>query len=380
MLARSLIGAAVVVYLVVLGCVMFPSDAPAKKLSTDSPQAGSAAGGSGSGAPTRMSGSLPYKGAAIQIQRVDWIDKYKKCIDEIAAVGCDTVSFVVDTRMENGHTSEIWLDMRLTPTPEKLAELIQHAKSKNLRVIVMPVVLLDKPEGTEWRGTLKPPSWAAWFESYRSMLTHFAWVCEQNKVDVLSVGSELVSAEKEKTEWVNTIHAVREVFHGQLTYSANWDHYTSVPFWDQLDLIGMNSYYTLGNDRNVTVDEIVSRWKDIQRDLLPFQKKVAKPLILLEASWCSMANAAHEPWDYTRTELEADNDLQKKLYEGFFRAWYRQPALGGFVVWEWPPGDGGKAVRENLTEDEYNQAVKGYTPENKPAQEVLKEWLAKPWK
>ena len=42
---------------------------------------------------------------------------------------------------------------------EKLAELIQHAKSKKLRVILMPIVLLDKPEGNEWRGTIKPPDW-----------------------------------------------------------------------------------------------------------------------------------------------------------------------------------------------------------------------------
>jgi hypothetical protein len=267
--------------------------------------------------------------------------------------------------------------MRKTPTPEKLADLIQHAKSKKLRVILMPIVLLDKPEGTEWRGTIKPPVWEDWFDSYREMLLHFAWIAEQNKVDVLSVGSELVSAEKERGEWRKTINAVREVFNGQLTYSANWDHYKSIPFWDQLDLIGMNSYWSLDEDppgsRNhmkekVTVEKVVENWSYIQEDLLAFQKQMGKPILFLEVGWCSLGNAAHEPWDYTRTDdFEQDKELQRKLYEGFFKAWHDKRGLGGFVCWEWTPGD--------VADDD-----KGYTPEDKPAQDVLREWLAKPWK
>ena len=367
MLARGLIGAAILVYVIVLGCVLLPGDAPAKKLSTESPNSSPNDGSAQSVRNVKLLDALPYRGAGMQIQRVDWIERYKHSMDEIAALGFDTVSLVVDTRLENGKSSSIWLDMRMTPTPDKLADLIQHAKSKGLRVILMPIVLLDNPVGNEWRGTLKPEYWPDWFKSYTSMMIHFAWIAEQNKVDVLSVGSELVSSEREKGEWKKLIRAVREVFHGQLTYSANWDHYTSIPFWQDLDLIGMNSYYKLGEDRNVTVDEIVRRWKDIQKDLIAFQQKVGKPLLFLEVGWCSLSNAADEPWDYTKTELDVDLDLQKRLYEGYFQSWYRNPALGGFIIWEWTPEDGGP--------DD-----KGYTPENKPAQQVVKEWLAKPWR
>jgi hypothetical protein len=375
MLGRGIIGAAIIIYLVVLGCLLMPGEAPAKKLSTEAPkERGRALSG-------KFAEALPYKGAAMQIQRMDWIDKYKHSIDEIAAQGFDTVSLVVDTRQETAESEHIYLDMRMTPTPEKLADIIGHAKSKGLRVIMMPVVLLDEPGERDWRGTIRPSDWDKWFDNYRAMLTHFAWVAEQNKVDVLSVGSELVSTERDRAQWRRTISAVRDVFHGQLTYSANWDHYTSIPFWDQLDLIGMNSYYKLGEDRNVKVEEIVKRWRDIQKDLLAFQQKVGKPILFLEIGWCSLENAASEPWDYTRVEKDRDDELQKKLFEGFFRGWYRENGLGGFVVWEWPPGDGGKATMETCaTKDEFDQATKGYTPENKPALEVIREWLAKPWK
>jgi len=366
MVGRGIIGIAVLVYAVVLGCVLWPGGATGERVASASehlPQVNGAAGAAVG------KGVLPFRGAAMQIQRVDWTEEYKKSIDEIAAIGLDTVSFVIDTRQENGTSNRIYLDMRMTPSPEMLGVLIDHAKSKGLRVVLMPIVLLDNPIGDEWRGKIAPRGegggWDEWFDSYRNMITHFAWIAEGHKVDVLVIGSELVTTENKLDQWTRTIKAVRKVYSGMLTYSSNWDHYTAVPFWDQLDLIAMNSYWKLGDNRKVPVEEIERRWKDIQRDLLSFQREVKKPLMFLEVGWCSLANAAHEPWDYTKTTEALDLDLQRKLYEGFFRSWHGNPQFGGFMVWEWTPGDGG-------LED------KGYTPENKPAEKVLKEWIAKP--
>src|SRR5207248_493846 len=116
---------------------------------------------------------------------------------------------------------------------------------------------------------------------------------------------EFVSAEKQVEQWAKTIRFVRERFHGRLTYSSNWDHYTSVKFWDQLDLIGMNSYWTFGtkgSDENPSVDQIKKRWTEIQGDLLKFVNKTRKPLLFLEIGWFSQKNVAYEPWDYTQDQ------------------------------------------------------------------------------
>jgi hypothetical protein len=363
LLARATLVIAVLAYLTVLGCVL----APGQSLPGGAAGGGavsSSVGGAGAASQPLNRVGLPYRAAGMQIQRVDWMDQYKRSVDEIAAVGCDTVKFVVDARQENGTSNRIYLDLRMTPTPEALSDLIRYAKGKGLRVILMPIVLLDAPRGNEWRGTLKPESWSEWFESYREILTHFAWIAQGSGVDVFVVGSELVSSETRTDEWKRTIAKVRETFKGYLTYSSNWDHYTAVSFWDQLDLIGMNSYWKLGADSSVSVEEIGKRWKEIQAGLLPFVEKTGKPLLFLEVGWCSMSNAAHEPWDYT-TGDPIDLELQARLYEGFFRTWHGNPLLGGFSIWEWTPGDGGPDDR-------------GYTPENKPAEQVLREWLAKP--
>lgn len=274
--------------------------------------------------------------------------------------------FVVDSRMENGKSSKIYLDMRTTPSPEQLGGLIDHAKSKGLNVVLMPIVLLDNPSGTEWRGVIHPEDWTYWWSSYGNMLWHYAKIAEEHKADVFVVGSELVSTESKAEEWQKTIAMIRRHFHGMITYSSNWDHYHDIPFWEQLDFIGMNSYWKLGEDHNVSVGHIHDEWRKIQKNVMGFANKKHKPLVLLEAGWSSMANAADEPWDYTRDEVPLDLDLQKKLYEGFFSSWYGVPNFGGFMMWEWPPHAGGLDSRS-------------YTPRGKPAEQVLKEWLAKPW-
>lgn len=341
---------------VVVGCALWPSGATAQKTvsAVNLPTAG----------PTDMTG-FPYRGVAIQIQRTDWIEKYKQSIDDAAAIGADTVSLVIDTRMENGTSSRIWLDMRYTPTPEQLGELITHAKKKGLRVMLMPIVLLDNPQGNEWRGTIDPKSWEDWWDSYRSVMIHFSWIAEGYHADILSVGSELVSTEGKVEQWRRTIADVREVFSGKLIYSANWDHYTSIPFWGYLDMVGMNSYWKLGANRHVPVEEIKKNWREIKDDVLAFKKKVNKPILFTEVGWCSLTNAAHEPWDYTKMSEDVDLQIQKKLYQGFFESWYGNPNLGGFMVWEWPPDQGGPENR-------------GYIPKGKPAEAVLREWMAKP--
>src|SRR5688500_13620431 len=110
MLGRGVILATVAIYVIVLGCVMLPSESPAKKLSTNG--SGDSTERGPRGRDRAWSAALPYKGAAMQIQRVDWIDKYKQSMDEIAALGLDTVSLVIDTRQEDAESSYIYLDMR----------------------------------------------------------------------------------------------------------------------------------------------------------------------------------------------------------------------------------------------------------------------------
>jgi hypothetical protein len=361
MFGRKIVFVALILYAAVVGCVLTSQD------STTASTSGSTVPDQPVTGLVHISGQQPFCGVAVQLQRVDWVEEYKKTIDDIAADGADTVSLVVDARQENGESTYMYVDVRKTMTVPQLSDIITHAKSKHLRVILMPIVLLDAPsDSNEWRGTLKPRDWHEWFDNYRDMIEHYARIAQQTDVDVLVVGSELVSSEAPDhlDEWIHTIKNVRAIYKGQLTYSSNWDRYWKVPFWKYLDFLGMNSYWTLGQNRDVTVDQIAAEWTKIQDRMFKFTEETHKPVILLEAGWCSLANAAKDPWDYTQDQLPADNDLQKKLYEGFFQSCYGKPQLAGLIVWEMHPGG--------------DENGKGYTPQGKPAEQVMRDWFAKP--
>lgn len=361
---------AVGVYLAVAGCVM---------LSTGSPSAEKTAPEANDEQPIlanqRVEG-LPYRGFAMQVQRIDDMMDYGRCVDKIAAIGSDTVEFVVDSKQENGKSTQIFLDMRGEPTPEKLGELIDYAHSRKLRVILMPLVLLEAPINNEWRGSMHPEVWETWWDSYRDMLHHYAAVAEKHHVELFVIGSELVTTEGMTEQWTRTIRQVRKDYHGSITYSANWDHYTTPQFWDQLDLMGINSYYDLAYDikgshvqkNQATVEQINHRWSELKSSILGFSHKIHKPVIMLEVGWCSIGNAVTEPWDYTQTGEPLDLDVQRRLYESYFESWYGQKGFAGFMLWAWIPNASGPQDR-------------GYTPEGKPAEDVVKKWFAKgPWK
>lgn len=155
--------------------------------------------------------------------------RYEKLVDEIAATGANTVCLVLSAYQENCDSTSIFVDARRTPSDSRLKKLVVHARQAGLRVVVMPIILLENPRAGEWRGKIKPKSWDDWWEDYNNYILHYARVCQQAGVEMLVVGSELISTEKNHAgRWRGLIRQVRGLFKGYLSYSANWDHYRPV--------------------------------------------------------------------------------------------------------------------------------------------------------
>jgi len=279
----------------------------------------------------------PFIGVGIQLNDPKATDDYIKAIDRAKADGADSVLLALRVFQENGDSVGIFIDALHTVSFDHLGQIIAHAKKLGMRVAVSQILTVANPISDEWHGTIRPRDVHAWFENYRAALRSFAEVAQANHADLLVIGCELVSMQQHTKEWLDTISMVRDVFHGQLTYQANWDNFSHKemqPVWEKLDLIGMNSFWTLGANRDVTSDEIAQNWDKVKAWVFTYADRLHKPVILLEVGWCSLANAAKDPWDYTQTQLPADPELQKKLYEAFYRAWiacHRSDGMGGHV-------------------------------------------------
>jgi hypothetical protein len=310
-------------------------------------------------------GDISYRGLALQMQTgFGPVEAYGPLVREIAELGADTILLSTAGLMEHARSQSILIDVRKSPSPEDFRTIIRGAKQRGLKVIVMPIVLLTHPHGSEWRGVIEPPDWNEWFRNYRAFVVHFADIARDGGADAVIIGSELVSTEKYTAQWVKTIEIVREHFHAELGYSANWDHYEPIQFWDKLDFVGMTSYYKLADRKGAGVDEMIAKWKPIRKDILRWQKKIGKPIVMTEVGWCSQLGAATAPWNYYQNmkATPEGHEEQRRLYEAFMRAWDGTQGLAGVIWWEWSGSGGGPSDF-------------GYTPKNKPAEKLLREWF-----
>ena len=308
----------------------------------------------------------PWRGMSIQLTTGPGaMEKYPPLIAEAAELGANTILLSVAGYMEHARSQAIYIDARKTPARGDLIDLIGEARRHKLRTVLMPIVLLRHPRGSEWRGVIDPPQWGEWWSDYRDFIKYFADIANEAGADALIVGSELVSSEKYSQEWETTIWTARAHFsNGKLGYSANWDHYKPIKFWHLLDFIGMTSYYTLADQQNPSVDEIVARWQPIKKEIMEWRQKVNKPLLLTEVGWCSQEGAAMAPWNYYQNmkATPAGHEEQRRLYEAFLKVWDKAPGLLGVCWWEWTDSGGGSA--------DFN-----YTPRNKPAEKILRRWF-----
>ncbi|MCG3178837.1 MAG: hypothetical protein BIFFINMI_01167 [Phycisphaerae bacterium] len=325
-----------------------------------------------------------FHGVAIQIHNADKKATYERMIREVRQTGADSVLLAVKAFQEDGSSSTIHPDTRQSPDPDQTEELIRYARSLGLRVIVMPIVLLDHPRETEWRGRIQPNDPERWWADYRDVIRFYAAPAHRGGASVFMIGSELNKMEDYPSRWRDLIRFVRKNYPGlKLGYSANWDRYKKVQFWwpsqpgadDGLDCAGITTYFELAHDGEwePSVDSLVKAWDDYVKKGVPRHYKqeieqwhegVGIPVIFTEVGWYSRKGAAFKPWDYYYNKGKVSMVEQRNLYDAFIRVWGDNPAVGGIFFWDWSEDTGGP-------DDEY------YTPRGKPAERVMSDWFAR---
>lgn len=248
-----------------------------------------------------------------------------------------------------------------TISDRKLREVMQQAESLGMGATLFPIIRLEVRNGNDWRGLIQPADFDAWWASYRNFILHYARLAQEEKADAYSVGSELLSREKDTYQWKDLISQVRKIYKGKLLYSANWDHYEFPEFWPELDYIGITAYYEISKTKTPTLKQLKASWRQIQRQLLAWKNKnyPNKPFLFTEIGYPSVNGGSMYPWNYF-LEGHADVREQALAYRSFIDTWKNSKDLAGVYFWVWW-GKGGK--KDN-----------NYTPRNKPAGKLLEKW------
>jgi uncharacterized protein YjbI with pentapeptide repeats len=107
-----------------------------------------------------------------------------------------------------------------TPSPARLAVVVQAAEAAGLQVLLRPE-LQEANLFVGWRGTIAPTSTTAWFASYSQMLKPYLEMAQANGVARFSLAVELVSLTNSPL-WNTNIAAARAIFKGKLIFDSNW--------------------------------------------------------------------------------------------------------------------------------------------------------------
>ena len=265
-------------------------------------------------------------------------------------------------------------------TTEATIESIRLARKAGLKIFIKPHIVLetkekaqisrkeDKLRGAKWRGQLKlkkEENWLVLEENYSKYILNLAAIADEHNVELFSVGTELKKFVSHRKEfWKELIREVRNVYSGKITYSANWDEFHKVKFWNELDYIGVDTYFPISAEHTPDVDKTLKKWSPIKRKLKKISEESNRQIILTEFGYRNIPFAGKQPWIHDRGEPITSNEMaQVNLYESFFRAFWKESWIAGGFAWKWFA----KPLKKGNTD---------FTIQDKPALSVVQKWYS----
>lgn len=271
----------------------------------------------------------------------------------------DYVIFALAALQETAHSTVVDYKGNHMVSDEELIEMISHARSLGLKVIMKPAV--NCKDGT-WRAHINffdldvpcEPKWADWFKSYTEYQLHYAKIAEETKCEMMIVGCEMVQTERREQEWRKLVADVREVYNGPITYNTDKYQEGNVKWWDAVDIISSSGYYPIHDWDN--------QLNRIEKIIKPFNK----PFFFAEAGCPSRTGSANVPNDWGLLG-EVNMTEQEEYYKVMFEKTIASKWVQGFGLWDW-------SARLHKLEDA--PANDGYGVYGKPAEKVIKDFYS----
>lgn len=238
-----------------------------------------------------------------------------------------------------------------------------------IAVMVKPQIWIRHGEFTGYLKMQTEEEWTALEDSYRSFMLDYATLAQEEKAAIFCIGTELEQFVVNRPDfWKTLITEIKEVYKGKLTYAANWDEYKRVPFWDQLDYVGIDAYFPVSESQTPTVQEAIEGWQPWKEEISAFAKAKNKKILFTEWGYRSVDFTGKEPWkadwkDGAPVNLEAQANTTQAVFETI---WGEEWFAGGFV-WKW-------FIHHDQVGGPDNNR---FTPQNKPAEKVIATYYEK---
>lgn len=246
---------------------------------------------------------------------------------------------------------------------EGLRKTIDLCKRAGLKIMVKPQIwMMDA-----YTGDFKLNSeedWTKFEASYQKFILDFLAVATTLNVELFCIGTEWREFVKARPLfWQKMIRKIREKYKGKLIYAANWDDYTAVPFWNELDFIGVNGYFPISVNKKPSLNELVKGWEYQANDLEKFSTQKERKILFTEIGYRSMDGATISPWEHN-SKANYASDIQSHAYQALFRVIWDKDWFAGMFIWKWYHNHAERGGKGDID----------FTPQNKPAAEIIESF------
>ena len=294
---------------------------------------------------TGAAGMVDVRGMTVSASRSgqSWgSDAMVETMRRLRALGVNWIAIHPYGRIDGDGTVGILRGLPLGEDVRWLRRPIEEAHRLGLKIMIKPhLAYWHSP--FEWRGKIEfqtAEDWDRFFITYERWLTRLAEICAD--ADAFVVGTELDRTVHHEARWRAIIAAVRARTKGRLTYAANWDAYQRVPFWDALDVIGIQAYFPLVDHEALPEPaELRASWRRIATELEAYGRRHHRRILLSELGYHRSATTALRPWeprpgDAARPEAE---EVQRRCLQAALGAVDDSEIIVGTFLWKWFPGE-----------------------------------------
>ncbi|MBJ6367999.1 glycoside hydrolase family 113 [Snuella sedimenti] len=240
---------------------------------------------------------------------------------------------------------------------------------------VQHIKIMLKPQIWVWHGLFTghiamkdEKSWKQLEDSYSKFILSYAELAKQINADIFCIGTELEQFIMNRPDyWKRLILEIKKRYDGKLTYAANWDEFKRVPFWGDMDYIGVDAYFPVSDSRTPTLEACLVGWKKHKSEISTLSSQYDKPVLFTEFGYRSVDYAAKEPWKSDRGMTQVNLAGQRNATQALFEAFWQEDWFAGGFVWKWHHNHETAGGNENTQ----------FTPQNKPVEALIKSYFSK---
>ncbi|GAA4312603.1 glycoside hydrolase [Gramella aestuarii] len=256
-----------------------------------------------------------------------------------------------------------WFGERL----EGIEQAISVLRRKELKIMIKPHIWIMNGKFTGDLDFKTGADWERFEASYREYILLYAGIAEKHQIELLCIGTELYNFLDKRPEfWNSFISEVRELFQGKITYAENWDKIDKTDIWSHLDLIGVDAYYPLHQEASPTKEEIRSGWEKHKPELKSLASEYHKPILFTEYGYRNIDHAVKEPWNSDRDHTGINHELQAFALEVIYEEFWPETWFSGGFLWKWHQQESAGGLENDR-----------FTPQNKPAEEVVRDYYGR---